>query len=122
MEHHIIGVLIIVTSLTDTSLTHSNVATVVSSVSVDRLRSCLHVPDSVKRKIFNHFIDEDQRRDQIIHYWRNTYPFHEASWAWLAGRLHWCEETTALTAAKIFFKRVPGVYVWHVATLIIIII
>ena len=106
MEHHFIGVLVIVTSLTDTSLTHSNVATVLSSVRVDCLKDCLRLPHSVKFKIFHHCIDEDQRRDQLIHYWRST--SHEASWMRLAGQLHYKEETTALTAAKRFVNRAPG--------------
>ena len=106
MEHHFIAVLVIVTSLADTSLTQSNVATVLSSVSVDRLDDCLLLPYRVRHKIFGHCIDEDQRHDQLIHYWRNT--SSEASWTWLAGQLHSLEETTALTAAKIFVNRAPG--------------
>ena len=106
LEHHFIGVVVIVTSLTDTSLTHSNVASLLSSVSVDWLVNFLRLSLRVSGKIFDHCTDEDQRRDQLIHYWRNTSP--EASWTWLAGELYHEEETTALTAAKRFVNRAPG--------------
>ena len=109
MGHHFIGVVIIVTSLTDTSLTHSNVASVLSSVSVNQVVVCLCLPESVREMIFDHCKDENQQRDQFIHYWRNT--SSEVSWTWLASGLHYVEETTALIAAKRFFKRVLGVYV-----------
>ena len=99
---------VIVTSLTDTSLTHSNVATVLSSVSVDQLVGCLLLPYSVMENIFDHCFEEKQQRDQLIHYWRNSSPY--ASWAWLAGQLYIEEETTALKAAKQFVQRAPGSY------------
>ena len=106
MEHCFIEVIVIVISLTDPSLTHSNVATVVSSVSVDGLGNCLFLPPSVMDQIKTDVDEEEQRRDQYIHYWMSCSPY--ATWPWLAETLHEEGESSALRAANRFFQRAPG--------------
>ena len=91
-------------SLTDETLTHSNVSTVLNTMKVDRLPGCLLIPDSLRRTISG---DEQQRRDEYIHYWIHVSPY--TSWIYLAGELHYHGETAAVEAAKRYFQRAPGV-------------
>ena len=91
-------------SLTDETLTHSNVSTVLNTVKVDRLQDCLNIPTSEWDKISG---DEQQRHDECIHYWIHVSPY--TSWTYLAGELHYKGETAAVEAAKRYFQRAPGV-------------
>ena len=93
-------------SITDETLTHSSVSSVLNTVKTDQLQYWvyMYIPDSVRDKIV---MQCDDRRDQCIHYWREISPY--ASWTWLAGRLHFWGESVAEAAAKRYFQRVPGV-------------
>ena len=95
--------------LTDTTLTHSNLSTVLNHVvDVDQLRWCLNIPDSVWRNIKDHSEDEEQLRNELVYYWRNISPYFMNGWDFIGGRLHYFGEETALTAAKAYIQRAPG--------------
>ena len=95
--------------LTDTTLTHSNLSTVVNHVvDVDRLEDCLNIPGSVGRNIKDHSEDEEQLRDELVYYWRNMSPYSMNRWDFIGGELHYWGEETALTAAKEYIQRAPG--------------
>jgi hypothetical protein len=94
------------TLLTDSSLTHLNVSTVLSSVSVEWVGACLWIPLSVWDKIRAHSESEEERRNRLVDWWLKTSPY--ASWQWLSGWSHYFEEETAVSAAKRYFQRAPG--------------
>ena len=97
-------------SLTDTTLTYSNLSTVLNHV-VDMvtLMDCLNnIPGSVRRKIRVHSKDEEQQRKECIHYYLKTSPYVLWGWGHLWRELHFQEQEAALTAAKAYFQRAPG--------------
>ena len=95
--------------LTDTTLTHSNLSTVLNHVvNVDRLEDCLNIPGSVGRNIKDHSEDEEQLRDELVYYWRNMSPYSMNRWDFIGGQLHYWGEETALTAAMAYIQRAPG--------------
>ena len=94
-------------SLTDSSLTHLNVTTVLNTVSVEQMELCLRVPPNVRRKIKEQSHSEEERRNQLVNWWLMTSPY--ASWQWLSGWIHYIEEKSALSAAKRYVQRAPGV-------------
>ena len=95
--------------LPDTTLTHSNLSTVLNHVvDVDQLEGCLNIPDSVWRNIKDHSEDEEQLRDELVYYWRNMSPYSMNRWGLIGGQLHYFGEETALTAAKAYIQRAPG--------------
>ena len=103
--------------LTDTTLTHSNLTTVLSHVvDIKNLMNCLNIPDSVVEKIREHSKDEDQQRDECIRYFQKYSPYSMWGWGYLGGELHyWGGEEAALTTAKAYIQRDPGnvhVHAW----------
>ena len=95
--------------LTDTTLTHSNLSTVLNHVvDVDQLSLCLNIPYSVWGNIKDHSEDEEQLRNELVYYWRNMSPYSMNRWDFIGGRLHLYGEETALTAAKAYIQRAPG--------------
>ena len=108
-------------SLTDTAFTHSNLSTVLSHVvDMDDLMFCLNIPLSVSDKIREHcnHDDEQQQRDECIHYYRKYSPYALWSWGFLGGELHFKGGEVALTAAKAYIQKAPGtLWVWNVCVL-----
>ena len=95
--------------LTDTTLTHSNLSTVLNHVvDVDQLENCLDIPYSVWENIKDHSEDEEQLQDDFLYYWRNMSPYSMNRWDFIGGQLHLFGEETALTAAKAYIQRAPG--------------
>ena len=95
--------------LTDTTLTHSNLSTVLNHVvNVDQLEDCLNIPYRVWRNIKDHSEDEEQLRNELVYYWKNISPYSMNRWDFIGGQLHYCGEETALTAAKAYIQRAPG--------------
>ena len=95
--------------LTDTTLTHSNLSTVLNHVvNVDLLRNCLNIPGSVWENIKDHSEDEEQLRNELVYYWRNMSPYSMNRWDFVGGELHLYGEESALTAAKAYIQRAPG--------------
>jgi hypothetical protein len=98
-------------SLTDTTLTHSNLSTVLNHVvDMEDLMRYLSIPFSVERKIIEHSVhkDEEQQRAEYIHYYLKSSPFAMWGWGYLGGELHFWGEEAALAAAKAYIQRVPG--------------
>ena len=95
--------------LTDTTLTHSNLSTVLNHVvNVDQLEDCLNIPYRVWRNIKDHSEDEEQLRNELVYYWKNISPYSMNRWDFIGGQLYYCGEETALTAAKAYIQRAPG--------------
>ena len=70
---------------------------------------CLSILGNVKEKIREHSKDEEQQRDEYIHYYCKFSPFAMWGWGYLGGELHYREiEAAALTAAKAYIQRAPG--------------
>ena len=94
----------------DTTFTHSNLSTVLKHVvNMNKLMNCLNIPGSVREIIVEHSKDEEQQRDECIHYYRKFSPFTMWAWGYLGGELHyWKVEAAALPAAKAYIQRTPG--------------
>ena len=94
----------------DTTLTHSNLSTVLNHVvDMDKLMNCLNIPPRVMEKIREHSKDEEQQRDECIQYYHKFSPFAMWGWGYLGGELHYLEvEAAALAAAKAYIQRAPG--------------
>ena len=71
------------------------------------------IPNSVRNKIREHcnHDDEQQQRDECIHYYRKYSPYPLWGWGYLGGELHYQEDEVALTAAKAYIQKAPGTYV-----------
>ena len=95
--------------LTDSSLTHSNLAAVLNTLEVGQLEYCLFSPDSVDEKIMEHCDNDEEQRNELISYWLQSSPYALDSWKWLSGRLLYWEEESALAAAKRYVHISPGV-------------
>ena len=79
-------------------------------VDINNLMDCLNIPDSVIDKIREHSKDEQQQRDECIHYYRKFSPYSMLGWGFLGGELHYCGgEEAALTATKGYVQRAPGI-------------
>ena len=93
-------------------MTPNNVILVLHGVPYEydkiEILNCLYIPTSVINKICTHCMDEEQQRNQLVHYWINWSPY--ASWSLLLGRLLWLEMENALKLAKKYFRRAPGNY------------
>ena len=99
-------------SLTDSSITHSNLAAVIETVAVWWLYSSLFVPDSVQEKLHvRQQCDDEERRNELISWWLQSSPYALDSWKWLSGRLLYWEEESALAAAKRYIHQTPGISV-----------
>ena len=101
--------LLIFFQISDTSLIHSNLTKVLSSVATRDLRYCLDMPESVSKRIFSDCgNDGEQKREQRIHYYIICSPYALLGWSHVAGQLHYWGEETAARAAKYYVQRVPG--------------
>ena len=110
-------------SLTDTTLTHSNLSTVLNHVvDMGDLIDCLDIPPSVQWKIREHNKDEEQQRHEFIHYYLKTSPFALWGWGHLGGELHRWGKEDALIVAKAYIQRVPGTICMHVGVVCVCII
>ena len=98
-------------SLTDSSLTHSNLAAVMETVEVERLEDCLRVPSSVKVELRQQCDNDEERRNELISWWLLSSPYALDSWKWLSGQLLCWEEESALAAAKRYVHQTPGTYI-----------
>ena len=95
--------------LTDSSLTHSNLAAVMETVKVGQLKYCLDVP--VRKKLQQQCDNDEEYRNELISWWLQSSPYTLDSWKWLSGRLlHYGEEST-LAAAKRYIHQTPGMSV-----------
>ena len=83
---------------------------VLTSVSTERLQDCLEIPDSVRVKIIDQYKDDGEQRQQFITYYVEYSPY-STSWIFLAGDLHFTEETTAEALVKKFVEGTRGVCV-----------
>ena len=73
------------------------------------LRECLDIPGPVSGRIVDDYgDDEEQRREQHIHYYITCSPYSLMGWSHIAGRLHYEGEETAERAAKDYVQRAPG--------------
>ena len=105
-------------SLSDSSLTHSNLAAVLETVEVGILGECLRVPPNVQvelqQQCYNYEErrnNDEQRSNELISWWLQYSPYALDSWKWLSGRLlRWGEES-ALAAAKRYVHQIPGMSV-----------
>ena len=70
---------------------------------------CLDIPTNVSLRIINDCgNDEEQRREQHIHYYVTCSPHALMGWSHIAGQLHYEGEETAERAAKDYVQRAPG--------------
>ena len=97
--------------LTDSSLTHSNLAAVMETVAVQRLEDCLSVPGSMEVKLEQQCDNDEEQRNELISWWLQFSPYALDSWKWLSGRLLYWEEESALAAAKRYVHQTPGTYI-----------
>jgi hypothetical protein len=96
--------------LSDSSLTHSNLAAVLETVEVRWVDGCLSVPFSVQKKLEQQ-CDDEERRNELIGWWLQFSPYALDSWKWLSsGLLHYGKES-ALAAAKRHIHHIPGMSV-----------
>ena len=96
------------TPLSDSSLTHSNLAAVLETVKVRRLGACLRVPRSVRRKLEQQCDNDEECMNELISWWLQCSPYALDSWKWLSGQLHSTGEEIALAAAKRYVYLTPG--------------
>ena len=99
--------------LSDSSLTHSNLAAVLETVvQVKQLGNCLRVPPfSVQEKLKQQCDNDKEHRNELISWWLQYSPYALDSWKWLSGRLLLWEKESALTAAKRYIYQSPGMSV-----------
>ena len=105
--------LMISSSLTDPSLSHSNVASVLSSISTRDLPRCLDIPKCVRVKITDQYNDDRDQRHQFVTCYLQYSPY-STSWTCLAGDLHLYEKTTAELMVSKFLHGTRGVGVAYV--------
>ena len=77
-------------------------------VDVEQLQLCLNIPGHVWNTLEQNSNDEEEMRQECIHYYWNYSPDSLWSWHYLGGELHYQGEETALEAAKAFIQRAPG--------------
>ena len=97
--------------LTDSSLTHSNLAAVLETVEAEQLGSCLSEPYSVQGKLEQQYDSDEERSNELISWWLQSSPYALDSWKWLSGRLLLRKEESALAAAKRYIHQTPGMSV-----------
>ena len=97
--------------LTDSSLTHSNLAAVMETVEERWLQACLRVPVSVQEKLWQQCDNDEERRNELINWWLQSSPYALDSWKWLSGQLLGWKEESALAAAKRYVHQTPGTYI-----------
>ena len=90
------------TPLSDSSLTHSNLAAVLETVKVGQLESCLRVP------LWQQCDNDEECRNELISWWLQYSPYALDSWKWISGQLLRWEEESALAAAKRYVHQTPG--------------
>ena len=98
-------------SLTDSSLTHSNLAAVLETVYVRQLEGCLGVPHSVRYKLQLQCVIDEECRNELISWWLQSSPYALDSWKWLSGQLLYREEGSASAAIKRYAHQTPGMNV-----------
>ena len=76
-----------------------------------RLRACCSLPVSVWGKLLQQCDDDEERRNELISWWLQCSPYALDSWKWLSGQLLYCEEDSALAAAKRYIHQTPGMSV-----------
>ena len=86
----------------------SSLAKVLSSVDTYDLWDRLKIPDNVSNRIDHDCDEEEQIREQHIHYYITCSPYALLGWSHIAGQLHYREEETAERAAKHYVQRAPG--------------
>ena len=96
------------THLSDSRLTHSNLAAVLESVEVGQLGNCLSVPESVQEKLEQQCDNDEEHRNELISWWLQFSPYALDFWKWLSGQLFYWEEESALAAAKRYVHQTPG--------------
>ena len=77
----------------------------------DDLWDRLDIPESVSRRIDGDEFDdgdEEQQREQYVHYYITCSPHALMGWSHIAERLHGYGEETAKRAAKDYVQRAPG--------------
>ena len=97
--------------LTDSNLTHSNLAAVMETVEVRRLGDCFDVPSCMEEKLRQQCDKDEERRNELISWWLQSSPYALDSWKWLSGQLLGLEEDSALAAAKRYVHQTPGTYI-----------
>ena len=75
---------------------------------MDNLMKCLKIPVSVREKIREHSKNEEQQQHECIHYYRKSSPYSMWGWGYIGGNLHYYGEEAALTAAKAYIQKAPG--------------
>ena len=98
-------------SLTDSSLTHSNLAAVLETVEVRQLWYCLDVPFSMRHKLQLRYVIDEEYRNELISWWLQSSPYALDSWKWLSGQLLYWKERSALAAIKKYVHQTPGMNV-----------
>ena len=75
-----------------------------------KLMDCLNIPLGVRDKIYEHCNhgDEQQQRDECIHYYRKYSPYPLWGWGYLGGQLQHRGEEVALTAVRAYIQKAPG--------------
>ena len=91
--------------LSDSSLTHSNLAAVLETVEVE---DCLSVPPRVQEKLWQQCDNDEEYRNELISWWLQYSPYALDSWKWLSGRLPYREMESALAAIRRYIHKTPG--------------
>ena len=74
-----------------------------------RVWECLDIVAHINSRIDNNCgDDEEQRREQHIHYYITCSPHALIGWSHIAGQLHFRGKETAERAAKDYVQRTPG--------------
>jgi hypothetical protein len=98
--------------LSDSSLTHSNLAAVLETVvEMWRLEYCLRVPRSVQEMLRQQCDNDEERRNELISWWLHSSPYALDSWNWLSGQLLYFGMESAIAAAKRYIHQTPGMSV-----------
>ena len=97
--------------LSDSSLTHSNLAAVLETVEVWRLGDFLDVPLSLWGKLRQQCDNDEEYRNELICWWLQCSLYALDSWKWLSGRLLYFGEESASATAKRYIHQTPGMSV-----------
>ena len=96
------------TPLSDSSLTHSNLAAVLETVDVGRLERCLRVPGIVREKLLQQCDSDEEHKNELISWWLQCSSYALDSWKWLSGQLLYFGEESAFAATKRYVHQTPG--------------
>ena len=91
---------------TDPNLNVKTLMSLLSTVSVDRLKQCLQIPLSERMEIHQKSKTQGDQRPSLVQWYLDYSPF--ADFTDLAGRLYYWEETSALDQVKRYVQTVPG--------------